>query len=160
MAENWSCLSDVRIKLSDPSGVIALVSVADYASLPVAPVSQTAYRTADTGTYYTYDTGTATWTAVDLLISDDRLNNFIALLGVDKTIQRAISIILAGLYPRRQLVKLDSGAESTQYQTLSDTIAFYQALKSAYKDEAAEDSAVNTGRVVHTLRPVVGGFVE
>jgi hypothetical protein len=160
MAENWSYLSDVRIKLSDPSGVIALVSVADYSSLPVAPASQTAYRTADTGVYYVYDSGTTAWSAVDLLISDNVLNKLIESSGVDKAVQRAISIILAGLYPRRQIVKTNAGAESTEYQSLTSTIAFYQALKSAYKEEAAEDGAVSTGRIVHTCRPAIGGFIE
>ena len=151
-------LAETRIKLADPAGVIALADVATYADLPSSPVSQTAYRVVATGVYHKYDSGTSSWSAVDLLISDDRLENLINLYGVNKTVQRAISIILSGLYAKRQAVRIDSGAESTQYQTLSDIIAFYNALKTEFAEEEATDSAVNTGRIGRFCRPSVGGF--
>ena len=151
-------LATARIKLSDPAGVIALADVATYADLPSSPASQTAYRVLDTGVYYKYDSGMSAWSAVDLLISDDRLQNLIDLYGINKTVQRAISIILSGLYAKRQAVQVSSGAESTQYQTLSDIITFYNALKAEYAEEDATDNAVNTGRIGRFRAPAVGGF--
>ena len=151
-------LATARIKLSDPAGVIAFADVDTYTDLPSSPASQTAYRALDTGVYYKYDSGMSAWSAVDLLISDDRLQNLIDLYGINKTVQRAISIILSGLYAKRQAVKIDSGAESTQYQTLNDIIAFYNALKAEYAEEDATDNAVNTGRIGRFRAPAVGGF--
>ena len=160
MAEVWETLSTVRISLSDPQGVIALATYDDKDSFPATAISQTAYRAEDTGIYYTYDSDLAEWESVDLLISDDRLNNLITLYGQDKAIQRAITIIIAGLYGKLNFTKINSGAETTEYQTLNDTIAFYKALRDQYKEEEAETSATNTGRFIPMPETPVGGFYE
>ena len=153
-------LISTRIKLSDPAGVIAFAEVATYADLPTSPASQTAYLVTATGVYYSYDSGTATWEQLDLLISDTVLTKLLATYSVNDTVRRAINIILAGLYSKRQVTRIDSGAESTQYQTLSDLIALYNALKAAYKEETSETASANTGRIVQTCRQPVGGFYE
>ena len=150
-------LKSTRIKLSDPAGVIALEEVT---ALPTSPSAQTAYLVTSTGVYSVYDSGTASWEQVDLLISDTVLTTMLATLSVNDTVRRAINIILAGLYSKRQVVRIDSGAESTQYQTLNDLIALYNALKAAYKEESAETANAGTGRIVRTCRPAVGGFYE
>lgn len=160
MAETWEYLADVRGKISDPAGVIALDHVTDYASLPSSPSSQTAYRADDTGIYYIYDSGLSAWEVVDLLISDDRLNNLIDLYGSSASVYRAITIILSTLYNEMRVVNQSAGAESTQYQTLTDTLNFYKSLKEQYKEEDAQSSAMDTGRVVMTRRAPVGGFDE
>jgi len=150
-------LRSVRIKLSDPAGVIALEEVT---ALPASPAAQTAYLVTSTGVYSVYDSGTASWEQVDLLISDTVLTTMLATLSVNDTVRRAINIILAGLYSKRQVTRIDSGAESTQYQALSDLINLYTALKAAYKEETAETASANTGRIVQTTRPPIGGFYE
>ena len=153
-------LVNTRIKLSDPAGVIAFAEVATYADLPTSPSSQTAYLVTATGVYYSYDSGTATWEQLDLLISDTVLTTMLASYSVNNTVRRSINIILAGLYSKRQVTRIDSGAESTQYQALSDLINLYTALKAAYKEETAETASANTGRIVQTTRPPIGGFYE
>jgi hypothetical protein len=153
-------LVSTRIKLSDPAGVIAFAEVDTYSDLPESPASQTAYRTADKGIYYVYDTGVEEWEQVDLQISDTVLMAMLTTLSVNDTARRAINIILAGLYCKRQVVRTDAGAESTQYQSLTALIALYNALKAAYKEESAESAHASTGRIVVTTRPTVGGFLE
>jgi len=160
MAEVWETLSTVRISLSDPQSVIALATYADKDSFPTSAVSQTAYRAEDTGIYYTYDSDLEEWESVDLLISDDRLNNLITLYGQDKATQRAITIIIAGLYGKLNFTKSNVGAETTEYQTLNDTIAYYKALRDQYKEEEAETSATNTGLIISMPESPVGGFFE
>jgi len=160
MAEDFDTLSSVRIKLSDPSGVIALAEVDTYSDLPTSPASQTAYRNNETGIYYKYDTDLADWESIDLLVADSVLNTMLESNDVNTTVRRAINIVLAGLYSRRQIVKDGTGAESTEYQSLSTLITLYNSLKAAYKEESAETATANTGRIVQMTRPSVGGFYE
>ena len=154
--EVWSSLVTARLKLSDPNeDIINIVSVDSLTNFPTTPASQTAYRAEDTGIYYVHN-GTA-YEKTDLQISDDRLNGLIASYGINEAVKRSISIILASLYRKRPAVRIDSGAESTQYQTLNDLIAFYKELQSLYTEEDAADNATGTGRVMYTRRVAVGG---
>jgi hypothetical protein len=156
----WDSLKETRLRLRDPSGVINLEHVATSSSLPAVPLSQTAYRSDDTGIYAIYDSDLTTWSNVNLLVSDARLNNLIDLYGIDKSTIKAISYIISSLYERLNFVKLDAGAESTQYQTLNDTLAFYKALRDQYKEDAAELSGVDTGRYLKITPPSIAGGME
>jgi hypothetical protein len=160
MAEVWNSLKEVRLRVRDPAGVISLEHVANAAALPITPLRQTGYRTDDSGNYQVYNTDLSAWEKRDLSISDERLNNFIDLYGLDGATVRAINAITSGLIEKLQVVKFDSGAESTQYQTLNDTIAFYRELKKAYTEEEQEVAGVSTGRIVKTCKPVIGGVYE
>lgn len=154
--EVWDDLVTARLKLSDPNeDIIDIVSVDTYSDFPTSPASQTAYRAEDTGIYYIYSD--SAYTAVDLLISDDRLNTLIDSYGVNLAVVKSITIILASLYRRRPAVRTTSGADSTQYQTLSDLIALYKELQTQYTEENATDDSVNTGRVLYTNAQKVGG---
>lgn len=153
----WEDIKEARLRLRDPSGVIDLSHVADDAARPSSPARQTAYRSDDSGTYAVYDFTLSSWTIVTLNVSDTRLSNLIDLYGINGAISKAVFFIIAGLYDQMQIVRLDSGAESTQYQTLSDMLAFYKSLKDQFKEDAAEESGLNTGRQYKVTPPSIGG---
>lgn len=155
--EVWASLVTARLKLSDPNeDIINIISVDSLANFPTIPASQTAYRAEDTGIYYIYS---GSYTETELQISDDRLNSLIASYGINGAVQRAINIILASLYRKRPAVRIDSGAESTQYQTLNDLIALYKELQAQYAEEDKKDTATNTGRIMYTCPAKVGGSI-
>ena len=160
MAEVWETLSTVRISLSDPQGVNALLTFADKDSFPTSAISQTATRAEDTGIYYTYDSELKEYSEEELLISDDSLNTLISLYGQDKAIQRAITIIIAGLSSKLRFIKSNVGAETTEYQPLISTLNYYKELRNLYKEEEAETSATNTGLIISMPESPVGGFFE
>lgn len=158
----WADLKELRLRINDPSGVVALETVATAAALPATGALQTAYRKEDSGEYVIYDADLSTsdtpvWAHADLELADDRLDNFIDLYGIDRAAPRAIRLILAAIGKRMGLARAGHGAESMQYQTLSDTYAFYKALAESMDEEAAKDEGTSTGRYIFTRRPLVGG---
>lgn len=160
MAEVWADLKTVRLKLSDPSGVIDLDHVANLAALPVAPKRQTAYREDDTGQYKIYDTELSAWSVLDLKISDETLNTMIAASGVNDAVVSAIVQIIGSLLDTMRIVSFNSGTETTQYQTLQSVLDFYKSLKTMYSDEANKGTLTSTGRMMRTKPPTIGGVTE
>ena len=160
MAEIWASLKNVRIKLHDPSGCINLVSVENYAALPETPSRQTAYRTADSGNWYMFFDMTQKWTALDIKISDDRLNELIDQKGELGAVVSAIPEIISGLYDSLQLVSHSNGTESMQYVTIEQAISFYEKLKDMFVEQKSQSAGVNTGVFIRTCNEVVGGIPE
>ena len=160
MAEVWSSLKSVRMKIRDPLGVIDLDHVTNQAALPVTPKRQTAYRTDDTGTYWQFDEGLQAWGAKDIRVSDETLNGIIDAKGVTGAVGPAIDEIIAGLYSELPLVQSSSGSENLQFMKLSEALAFYERLKKIYADAVAENENMNTGKFVCTPQRVVGGIRE
>lgn len=153
----WDDLKEARLRLRDPGGAIDLAHVATQLDLPSFPARQTVYRTDDNGAYLRWDEA---WLPVDLVLSDARLNNLIDLYGVSNATARAINFIIAGLYERLQIVRMDAGTENIQYQTISDSLAFYKELRTQFKDDAAEETHMNTGRYLKAPSHTVGGGME
>lgn len=157
----WTDLKELRLRICDPDGVIALETVADAAALPSSPVAQTAYRKEDSGEYVRYDTELTSWDRLDLELSDARLQALIDTCGsVARATPRAIRLILTAVGRRLGIAKSDSGAESIQYQTLADTYAFYKGLAETFDEEAAKDEGASTGRYFRTRRPRIAGGME
>jgi len=150
---------ELRLKIKDPLGVIAILSVADAtARLAVtSPGRQTAYKQLDTGTYYIYDTDLSTWEALDLLISDDRIGVLIDLYGIAKSCARVVKDIMAELGQKLYVSRTQDGAGSTQYQSLRDLYEFYKALSGTFEEEASEESGTSTGRYLRMRKPCIGG---
>ena len=160
MAEVWESLKAVRLKLKDPSGCVNLMTVANLAALPVAPSRQTGYRTEDTGIWYIFNETAEAWQIVDIKISDDSLNSLIDSYGISGAVINAIPEILAYIYDQMPIVQINSGSESTQYQTLANAQAFYTKLRDLYKEMAAGSEGTSTSRILKTQRQQVGGVRE
>lgn len=153
MAEVWSVLKSVRMKLRDPAAVI---TIEEAVTIPTEPAYQKAVRVA--GTYYVYN-GTE-WARVNLLISDEILNNLIEAKGENGAVIAAIPQIIAGLLDEMRIVRMQSGAESNEFLSLSDALAFYKSLRNLYKEDDDVEQGANTGRMFRVRKPTIGGVCE
>lgn len=156
MAEVFESLKEARIKLNDPSGVINILTVSNYEALPVSPISQTAYRTEDTGEYFIFSG--SSFEKLELKISDETLNTYISLYGITGAILRGIDLIVAQLYNQIMASGFSTGSENVQFTTLKDAIEFYKTLRKQYADQDAENSSVSSGLYIETTRPRIGGY--
>jgi hypothetical protein len=156
---SWSDLSELRLRIKDPLGAIALLSVANEAArlAITAPARQTAYLQADAGVYYLFDSELASWDAQDLLLSDSRLSVLIDLYGVAKAAPRAVKDIMAELGRKLYIARTSDGAGSTDYQNLTTMKDFYKDLAASMEEEVAVDAGTSTGRYLRMRRPSVGG---
>ena len=155
----WEDLKELRLRICDPFGVIAIEKVADAAALKAIsfPAKQVAYLQEDSGEYYTYDSDLAAWNRPDLELSDPRLDNLIDLWGVARAAPKAVRLILGSVGKRLGILRSGHGAEQIQYQTLADTYAYYKGLAESMDEEAAKDSGASTGGFFSTRRPRIGG---
>jgi exonuclease VII small subunit len=155
----WADLKETRLKIADPIGVIDLLTVADAtARLAVtSPVPQTAYRQESDDTYWTYDAALAAWERVDLELSDARLESLIDLWTAARAASRALKLILTAIGRRMGIARSQDGADSTTFQTLSDTYAFYKNLAESMEAVADESDGVSTGRFFAFASPGIAG---
>jgi hypothetical protein len=155
----WADTVELRLRIKDPLGAIAILSVANEAArlAVTAPARQTAYLQADTGTYYFYDEGLAAWDPVDLLLSDTRINVLIDLLGVNLAAPRAVKDIMAELVQKLHIARTADGAASTDYQILTTMLNAYKTIAASMEEVAAVDSGSSTGRMFRMRRPLIGG---
>jgi len=152
-------ITELRLRIKDPLGVIAIVSVADAtARLAVtSPARQTTYKQLDTGDYWIYDADLAAWEAVNVLLSDTRLGLLIDLYGVVEAIPHVYKEIVRELGPRLSIVRTADGAGSTEYTNLLAMYDYYKKLTSEAEEEAAVDAGTSTGRYFRTHRPHIAG---
>ena len=158
--EIWENLRSVRLKLKDPSGCVNLDHVANEEALPIAPVRQTGYRADDTGTWYFFNEIAEDWQIIDIKISDATLNGLIFSYGVSGAVIAAIPEILAYIYDQMPIVSVNSGSESTEYQTLANAQAFYTKLRDLYKEMNEKVAGVSTSKIISTRTRQVGGVRE
>lgn len=155
----WADTVELRLRIKDPLGVIAITSVADAAARIAVtyPARQTAYKQLDTGDYWIYDADLLAWEAVNLLLSDTRIGILIDLLGVAAAAPRAIKDIMAELAPKLYIAKTSDGAGSTDYQNLTTMMNAYKAIAASLEEVAAADAGTSGGRYFRIRRPHIGG---
>ena len=155
----FSDIVELRLKIKDPLGVIAITSVAneDAREDIEEPIRQTAYKQLDTGAYYIYDSELSAWEAIDLLISDNRIGTLIDLYGIAKSCAKVVKDIMAELGRRLYVARTSDGAGSTDYQNLTTMRELYKALAETFEEEASESAGTSTGRYLKMTRPCVGG---
>lgn len=148
-------IKEVRLTISDPAGFIDFIEVANQGALPSPHVDQTAYKAADTGTYWWYS-GTA-YETLDLFVSDGSLSVWIDEFGVSGAVRKAVERIIATLPGRLMIVKNQNGAESTEFIKLLELQKFYRTW---LEDLTPPTTVVNTGRWGKSrCDPVAGGNV-
>ena len=152
---------DVRLRISDPAGFIAFIEVATTGDLPAAPANQTAYLVTADGNYYATDKLTGAiasdYEIQELYVSDDRIQNWIDLVSEDYATCQAIKAIMPQLGKQMMLVRMGTGAESTQYQTLKDTYDYYKNLLALCNEEKKTNSGNTTGRMGAMKAPEIAG---
>jgi hypothetical protein len=155
----WADLKELRLRIKDPLGAIALEQVAneDAREAIEAPARQTAYLQADTSVYYTYDADLAEWDPCDLLMSDARLGFLIDLYGLALAAPRAVNDIKAELGQKIAIARTQDGAGQTDYTSLKDMYQFYKDLAASMVEEVAVDAGTSTGRYLRMRSPHIGG---
>lgn len=141
-------IKEVRLTIGDPQGVINILEVADFASIPATPARQTAYKTVDTGYYY------VDGEAVDLRMSDERISGWIDDGGSDYAICQSIQQILNQIGRELIITKDTSGAESTDFINLTTLRTYYEKLKATYSLESKE---IKTGIWGQAKQPTIAG---
>jgi hypothetical protein len=140
----------IRMELRDPYGVNDII----YAeTLPSSGEPDVAYD--HDGKYYTWDAGA--WTALPLKLSDNYIRQMVVERG-SRGMLGLIDFLIAGIKigPR----SFSAGAERIDLDSLSDILAFYQALRKIKENEIAAAEGTNTGKTLRTRRRPVGGIVE
>jgi hypothetical protein len=155
----WTDISALRLRIKDPPGAIALLSVANEAArlAVTSPARQTAYLQADTGVYYLFDADLAAWEPQDLLLSDTTLGTLVDLYGLGFAAPRAVKSIMAELGRKLYIARTSDGAGSTDYQNLTTMKDFYRDLAASMEEEVAIDAGTSTGRYLRMRRPSIGG---
>jgi hypothetical protein len=150
---------ELRLRIKDPLGAIAILSVADEdARLDIeTPARQTAYKQFDTGEYWTYDADLAEWSALDLLLSDTRIDTLIDLYGVAAAAPKAIKQILPELGQKMVIARTQDGAGSTDYVNLTTLYNFYKDLIASMTEEVAQEAGESQGRMLRIRRPHIAG---
>ena len=147
---------DVRLRISDPPGFIAFEEVAN---LPATPANQTAYLY--NSNYYSTDklTGAVAtdYEIEELLVSDERIQNWITLVDEDYAVCQAIKAILPQLGKQMQIARLGTGAESVAYQTLRDSYYYYKDLSEMCNEDIKAKAGNNTGRMGAMKVPEIAG---
>lgn len=156
---SFADIVELRLRIKDPLGVIAILSVADAeARLAVTPPArQTAYKQLDSGDYYVYDEDLAAWKPEDLLLSDARLGVLVDLYGVAKAAPRVVKEIMAELGRRLYIAQTQEGIHTTVYQNLSTMKSYYKDLAATMEEDNAKDEGTSTGRYFRTRDPIIGG---
>ena len=158
MAEVWASLKELRIRTSDPFGFIDIQTAANQAAFPVTPKAQTVYRSEADAEYFEYKN--SAWVRVDIEISDEMMNAFIASYGVTKSVEKCINLILASLGKKLAIERSESGTESFTFTSLKAQYDFYKALRDDAKEEASEETGYSTGRFFASGPSVVGGMLQ
>jgi hypothetical protein len=140
----------IRMELRDPYGVNDII----YAeTLPPSGDPDIAYY--NDGKYYKWDG--VSWALLPLKISDAYIRQMVITRG-NRGILGLIDFLIAGI--KIGVKSFSSGAEKTDMESLTDVLAFYQALRKIKENEIAAAEGTNTGRTLRTRRRPVGGIVE
>lgn len=156
-------IKEVRIRISDPYKFINFLEVANPVSLPTSPASQTAYKDASTGSYYsTVEDSPVTvpddYEIQELRMSDERISAWIDYDGVNYATCRALKQIVAQLGEEKGgLKKTSTGAEDTEYNSIKDLYYYYKSLLNDCKKDLKEAKGNSTGRVGKMSSPEIAG---
>ena len=152
---------EVRIRIADPAGTIAIEDVATVSALPETPDPQTVYYVTTTGKYMKTDLESGAtvsdYYVVKLRVADAYLEQLIDTYGVDLAVCKAYSLILVQLGNELKIVKMTDGAESTEFQDIINMMNFYRQMKQDCQDQYNSDNNNSSGRMFRTRQPRIAG---
>lgn len=141
-------IKETRLRIADPYLFKDILNVSLIASLPGSPASQTVYLVDEDENYYAYDSVSSIWEIQEVRISDTRLSTWIDYNGVNYATCRALKQIIAQLGVELGGIKKNqTGAESTEYNSIVDMLSYYRTLLADCKEDAKEEAGNSTGRL-------------
>ena len=157
----WTEIKTVRLAIHDPSQVIDLETVATLAVWPTLPKRQTAYRVEATEAYmigeWLEPTVLSGYAELELQLSDARITDWIDEHGVADARCYALRDITRTLWAEASLVRTQTGAESSEFNTLLDVYKFYKGLAADCHAEVRTDAANSTGKLFTTSQSEIAG---
>lgn len=150
-------IEEVRLAVSDPDGAIDLVD--SPSALPSTAASQTAYRY--NGAYYmTTKVGAVVdsdFSIATLRVSDERISAWIDSDDIATAKCNALKQILAVIGGELRIARIQTGAESTEYNSLKDVYATYRDLLELCSETKREAAGNSTGRYAQTESVTIAG---
>ena len=125
--------------------------------LPAEPLPETAYTTGD-GVYYFHDE--IEWRLYSLKFSDNYIRQLIDSKGRLKAAIRLIDNLIARIDPADYLTSGNSGAQSTGFPSLGEVMAYYNGLRDLLLEQEAEETGMNSGLMLNTVKRPIGGVLE
>jgi hypothetical protein len=156
----------LRLEIHDPLqgenglDIINILSVNADSDLPAAPAQQTAYFIVTTGHYKStaLSAGATSADYVDapLQLSDAQLSALIDQYGT-RAACKAFKRIASTLGPQLMLKSNSDGAEKEEYAALLDVWKYYDNLANGCEDTEDENTGLNSGRVLSSVKPCING---
>lgn len=138
----------LRLKINDPSGF----PVIQQGDVPDTPDELVCYRV-DEDQYYNSDSELQ-----KLYLSDSILDSMITTYG-DSAECRCYSEITKKIGAQRQILRLTSGTETAEWESLTDTYNYYKALRDDCKAQIASDNGNDSGKMGQSKQPtLIGGW--
>ena len=152
---------EVRLRVDDPFGFIAIESVANSSALPSTPAVQTVYKLADTGAYVATDLSEgatcADYEVQEVRVSDTRISGWIDASGSDYATCQVLRQIIAKLGREIVIKKSNAGAEDLEWTSLADMKKYYQEILNQCKETKRSNNNNSTGRWGGSYAPTIAG---
>jgi len=152
----FDCLKEifeVRRSIGDPI-------TADFVftdELPENASTNTAYTTGN-GEYKYFNE--VEWRQYKLKFSDGYIMGLIEGLGRIKASIKLVDNLIAKIDPTDYLTSGNAGGQSVSFPSLSEVLAYYNALRYRLIEEERAASGMNSGLMLHTKGRFVGGVLE
>jgi hypothetical protein len=144
---------DVRRSIGDPV-------TADFVFVKKLPKTALQYSAHTTGNgAYKFYNGVE-WREYSLKFSDAYIRVLAGKHGKAKAAVKLMDNLIAQIDPADYLTSGNSGGQSMSFPSLSDVLAYYNALRDALLEEEAAAAGMNSGRMLQTRKKYVGGVRE
>jgi len=153
MTDTLKEIFEVRRSIGDP--VTADFVFVD--ELPETALPNTAYTTGN-GEYKYFDE--VDWRQYKLKFSDGYIRGLVEGLGRLKASIKLVDNLIAKIDPTDYLVAGNAGGQSVSFPSLSEVLAYYNALRDRLIEEEKAASGMNSGLMLRTKRRFVGGIME
>lgn len=143
-------ITGVRLAINDPADVIDFESVA---TLPATLEPQRGYYLQSNSRYYVEDETSP----VRLYVSDAQISASFDAGGKEQAVYDSIRLIIAKIGREITLVQDKSGADSSEFTSLRDTLAYYEKMLALAQDDIDKAAKTDTGQFARVARPVIAG---
>ena len=154
MTPSWlEDVFEIRRRIGDPiTG--DLVYVDDF---PEEPLENTAYTTGDERYWYFNQLGKQQY---KIKHNDSYIRAMVEGLGRVKASIKLIDLLIAKIDPTDYITSGNAGGQSVSFLSLTDILAYYNALKDVLLEEEADAEGLNSGVMLSVVKRPVGGVQE
>jgi hypothetical protein len=100
------------------------------------------------------------WREYSLKFSDAYIRLLVEKKGRLKAAVKLINGLIARIDPADYLTSGNAGGQSMSFPSLSEVLAYYNALRDALLEEEAAAAGMDSGRMLQTRKKYVGGVLE